>query len=345
MTAAELAKSLKLSRTTVSLVLNSRGEDYGISPETIQRVREAARVSKYTANPVARQLAGKRSNAIGVLINTASLVDPRLIQKMEMLASQRQLRFIVGYAVGNEREIRTYVEDFRARGVDAIIALNHNHPASRNFIYDELSRAGRVLYFYKPQAAAAENAWFVEPDFHEVGRLATQHLVDRGRRRVALTCISEATYPIMRPRQTAYAEVLRASGMEYDPDLVWKLDEQTSSHWTDAIAESDAEAIVNELVVRRGADAIVSTSDLEAIRLVTALRQAGRRVPDDVAVVGTDNLGVASLVPPYITNIDLRLDALAEASVNLLFEMIEAKSGAAGRGIVVKPTLIARQSS
>lgn len=344
MTCAQLARALNLSRTTVSLVLNSRGPEYGIPEATIRRVREAAQTMNYTANPVARQLTGKRSNVVGLLINTASIVDPRLTQKMEVLAAARQLRFFVGHAVGDEPQIRAYINDFRARGVDAIIAHHHNHPICRDFIYDELATIRRVLYFYKPDPVV-KDPWYVEPDFHEVGRLATQHLIERGRRRIGIVGISETLYPVMRARRVGYREALRAAGLEYEPSLVWMLDERLSTHWSEATPESDAEAIVDKLVVREGADAIVSGSDLEAIRLIGVLHRLGRKVPEDVAVIGTDNLGVATLVSPHVTNIDLALDKIAQASVDLLFEMIESPPGAKGHGVVVKPELIVRQSS
>jgi LacI family transcriptional regulator len=263
---------------------------------------------------------------------------------MEMLAAARQLRFFVGHAVGDEPQIRAYIDDFRARGVDAIIVHHHNHPVCRDFIYEELAKIPRVLYFYKPEPVV-EDPWYVEPDFHEVGRLATRHLIDRGRRRISIVCISETLYPVMRARRVGYEDTLRAAGLEYDPSLAWMLDERLSTHWSETTPESDAQAIVDELVVRQGADAIVSMSDLEAIRLIAAIQQTGRKVPDDVAVLGTDNLGVATLVAPHVTNIDLGLDRIAQASVDLLFEMIEGPPGAKGREMVIKPELVVRQSS
>jgi DNA-binding LacI/PurR family transcriptional regulator len=336
-------------------VLNRRAQDYGIPEETIRRVLKAATTSNYVANPVARQLAGKRSNVVGVLINTASIVDPRLTQKMEILAAARRLRFIVGHAVGDEAQIREYVSDFRARGVDAVIAHHHNRPAPGSFIYEELANIKRVLYFYKPPPVVRD-PWFVEPDFREVGRLATHHLVQRGRRRIAITGVSEVTYPVMAPRRLGYEQVLRESGIAVEPALEWMHDEGLSTRWSEPMSESVADAIVEELVVRQRADAIVSTTDLEAIRLIGALRRIGKRVPDDVAVVGTDNLGVGGLISPQVTNIDLRLDALAEATVELLFEMLgdcgdgESRPNRqgdeqSGRGIIVKPQLCVRQSS
>src|SRR5512146_2933778 len=99
-TAEEIATRLKLSPTTVSLVLNGRGRAHRIPDRTAERVLAAAKELHYRPNLVARQLAGKRSNSVGVLISTEAVADTRMIQAMEMRASERGIRFIVGHAVG-----------------------------------------------------------------------------------------------------------------------------------------------------------------------------------------------------------------------------------------------------
>ena len=108
MTVAHLAHRLQLSPATVSFVLNGKAENYRIPPATADRVREEAAKMKYRPSPIARQLAGMRSNSVGVLINTEAVADPRLIQKMEMLAAERGIRFIVGHAVGTQGQVKGY---------------------------------------------------------------------------------------------------------------------------------------------------------------------------------------------------------------------------------------------
>jgi DNA-binding LacI/PurR family transcriptional regulator len=345
MTASELAQHLELSRTTVSLVLNGRAPQCGIPPATAQRVLDAAKKWKYQPNPIARQLAGKRSNAIGILINAGCPTDPRLLRQMEVLAARRHVRFLIGHAAADKQQIQVYLEDFRARGVDAVLTLQHDHPSCRDFIYDELTQLERVLYFYKPNASVPD-PWYVEPDFFEVGRVATQHLIDRGRRRIGIVGFSETIFPSMRPRRLGYEQALREGGFAPDVEMEWLLSDFQSPRWTEPLPEAEASAIVEKLVVHQKADAIVATTDLDAIRIIDCLKKRGYRVPDDVAIVGTDNLGFATLLEPHITNVDLKTKDLAEAVVSLLFEMLDADpADQVGRAIVVQPELIIRESS
>src|SRR4051812_11595716 len=201
MTAAKLAKALNVSRTTVSLVLNGRAKRYGLSPQTVERILEGARRFHYQPDPVARQLTGMRSNVVGILAASSKLVDPRLIEKMEVRAAEKDLRFIVGYATADVTKIRQYIRDFRSRRVEAIISFSHNHPAYRGRLLDELQRdTGPILYYDKP-IARVRDPWYVEVDHFEMGRLAAQHLIDRGRRRIGLIGLNESMFPVIRERR------------------------------------------------------------------------------------------------------------------------------------------------
>jgi DNA-binding LacI/PurR family transcriptional regulator len=351
MTAAKLAKALNLSRTTVSLVLNGRAEHYGLSRETVEKVLAGARELNYHPDPVARQLAGMRSNVIGILISGAYVVDPRLLEKMEVRAAERQLRFIVGHAIGDAAKVREYIQDFRARRTDAVISLHHNRPIAGGPVFDEFKKIDRVLYFERPTGAAGRNAWHVELDYYEMGRIAAQRLIDRGCRRIGLVGLEEAIYPVLRRRRFGFRDALRSAGLPHGRDLVWTVDERRSLRWNEPPGEAEAAAIVDELVVRQKVDGIFAVNDLYVARLLPALRRLGRRVPDDVALVGADNMDVGTLIEPQVTTIDVAIDALADAAIDLLFQMLGAPQGAparppsAGRGIVVKPQLIVRQSA
>jgi LacI family transcriptional regulator len=360
MTAAKLAKELNVSRTTVSLVLNGRAERYGLAPETVERVLEGARRFNYRPDPVARQLAGMRSNFIGILANSSKLVDPRLIEKMEVRAAAKQLRFIVGYATDDVPNIKRYLQDFRGRRVDAVISLSHNHPAYRGLVLDELQREkGRVLYYEKP-IGQIRDPWYVDLDYYEMGRLAAQHLIDRGRRRIGFIGLDESFFPVLRHRRRGFEDTLRQAGLP-TRGLVWRVDEHRSLNWMEPPTEEDAARIVDELVVRQKCDGIFAVNDLYAARMMSVLRRLGRRVPDDVALVGGDNMDIGTLVEPQITTVDVQIDELAGATIELLFEMLHQPeagngdsstkttdaavgegSGSAGRGIVVKPKLVVR---
>ncbi|HOW71986.1 MAG TPA: LacI family DNA-binding transcriptional regulator [Phycisphaerae bacterium] len=347
-TSEQIASKLKLSPTTVSLVLNGRGQAHRISDRTARRVLATARRMNYRPNPIARQLAGKRSNAVGVLINTEAVVDVRIIQWMERRAADRGIRFIVGHAIGSRERVRDYLDDFRARGVDGVISVFHNHPDYAAFVQPALARFGNVVYYEKPgvlRRTQAERACYVEADFREVGRVGVRHLLERGRRRIGLV-MSNLVFPYAVQRHESYRESLAAAGLDYDERLVWVLGERTAAGWMDAFTPDLAQAAVDHLVLDQKVDGIVAVNDAYAARIMAALRHRGRRVPEDVAVVGCDNLDISTLVDPPLTTIDLRVEELARAMTSLLFELLdEGTVPADRRAVVIPPQLVVRASS
>lgn len=346
-TSEQIASRLKLSPTTVSLVLNGRGKAHRISERTTQRVLAAAKELNYRPNPIARQLAGKRSNAVGVLINTAAVADVRLIQAMETRAADRGIRFIVGHAIGSCERILDYLNDFRARGVDGVISIFHNHPDYADTVQPALARFDNVVFYEKPgvlKGSKAGRVCYVEPDFRTVGRISVEHLVQTGRRRIGLV-LSNLVFPYALQRYDSHREAMVGAGLPLDGRLIWILNERTQAHWTDPFTPELAAQVVQDLVVAQEADAIVAVNDIYAARLSTAVRQCGRRVPDDVAVVGCDNLEIGTLIEPSLTTIDLRVDELAHSMTSLLFELLEnGEVPPERRAIVVSPELIVRAS-
>ncbi len=345
-TATQIAKSLGVSQTTVSMVLNDQSKKYNISEATTKRIKDEARRLGYRPSSVARQLAGMPSNAVGVLLSTAAPADPRLLQAMELLAAERGIRFIVGHAVGAHDRVQDYLDDFRARDVDGIISIFHNHPDYRDAVLPKLAEFDRVVYYEKPLLAGkGESACYVEPDFFEVGRLAVQHLVDRGRRRIGLV-LNHLLFPFARARLDAYKQVLKEAGCEVDKELIWVMDEQPDLCWTDPFTEETALRVVDELVLKRKADGIVLVNDFYAAWTVAALRRRGLRIPDDVAVVSCNDLDIGPIIDPPLTAVNLRVNDLASAIMDMLFKLLDAgKVPAKQRAVVVKPRLTVRESS
>jgi DNA-binding LacI/PurR family transcriptional regulator len=332
----------------VSLVLNGRGESHRIPTSTIARVTAAARKFEYHPNLVARQLAGKRSNAVGVLISTEAVADVRFIQAMELLAARRGLRFIIGQAVDTRERVKEYLDDFRDRGVDGVISIFHNHPDFRDVVLPELAQFRNVVYYEKPDHAddaAVAAAWYVEPDYYEIGRLGVQYLLDHGRRRIGLVLNNRVfSYAIHRHR--AYADALRAARPARRAPLVWIMGEQAQVRWTDPFTDKLALKAVDELVIDQRADGLVVVNDLYAAKLIRALRQRGKRVPDDVAVIGCDNLDFSSALEPPLTTFDLRGPELAQAMMELVFSQLDGKTlPRKERQRVITPDLVVRESA
>lgn len=345
-TAIQIAENLGVSQTTVSMVLNDQSKKYNISAATTKRIKDEAKRLGYRPSSVARQLAGMPSNAVGVLLSTAAPADARLFQAMELLAAERGIRFIVGHAVGMHDRVQDYLDDFRARDVDGIISIFHNHPDYRDTVLPKLAEFDRVVYYEKPLFdPQAGKPCYVEPDFFEVGRLAVQHLVDRGRTRIGLV-LNHLLFPFARARLEAYEKVLEEADFTVEKELVWVMDEQPELCWTDPFTEEAALRVVDELVLKQKADGIVLVNDFYAAWTVAALRRRGLRIPDDVAIVSCNDLDIGPIIAPPLTAIDLRVDELATAVMNMLFELLDkGKVPAKQRAVVIKPRLIVRESS
>jgi len=347
-TAATIAEQLELSRTTVSAVLSGRAERHRISESTVQRVMAAARKLNYRPNAAARQLAGKRSNAVGVLVTSELMIDLRLIELMEVLASRKGVRFMVGHAVGSPEQVKEYLADFQSRGVDAVISFFHSHLASRGLFVPELFQF-RNLVFYEPPIGrdrqVIEGFCFVGPDFDEVGRLGVQHLIDRGRRRIGLM-LRESDLPYAAQRRHAFKQTLVSAGCPYGDELVWTMTDRTGRNWTEPLTPETAALAVDELVERQKVEGIVAVNDLYAACLITLLRKRGYRVPQDVAVIGCDNLEFGSFMDPAITTIDLQLADIAQGIVSILFDLLDGRQIPKDRqGVIVKPKLVVRDSA
>jgi DNA-binding LacI/PurR family transcriptional regulator len=349
-TISSMARRLSLSPTTVATAINGSASRYGISEATVARVKaEAARLN-YRPNAAARQLTGKRSNTVGVLITTDALADPRLIQRMEILAAERGIRFLVGHVVSGPARAKDYLDDFHGRGIDAVISIFHNHPDYQEIVRRELSRFERVVYYERPagdlRAGAADVApCYVQPDFYEAGRLAVQHLVDRGRRRIGLA-LDNVLFPYGEAWKSAYRDVLQAAGLPVEDGLFWVMDRRMPVRGIEPLTTEAAARAVDDLVLAGGADAVVTCRDSDALRIMAALHRRGRRVPDDVALVGCDNAEVGTCVEPQLTTVDLRVDDLARAVVEILFQMLDDDAvPQEHRAAIIKPELIVRQST
>ena len=223
-----MAERLSLSPATVSLVISGRASQYGISESTVARVKAEAERVHYQPNAAARQLSGKRSNMVGVLISTDAMADPRLIQQMEILAAERGIRFLVGHVLGGPDRIKDYLDDFRSRGVDALISIFHNHPDYADVLFKELPRFERVVYYEKPGGRLQADVdgvepCYVQPDYYEAGRLAVQHLVDRGRKRIGLA-LDNMLFPYGEAWRSAHQNVLKAAGLPVEDRLFWVMD-------------------------------------------------------------------------------------------------------------------------
>jgi LacI family transcriptional regulator len=331
-TSADVATEAGVSRTTVSFVLNGR-TDVKIPDDTRRRVLDAAERLGYHPHAPARQLAGGRSHILALVLRQS----PEQIAADAVLGET--LRGLA--AAARAKAFRVMVDPLPVDGPDASYAglLRSQHadgliisgPRVDDQQLLELVRDGFpiVLQGALPGLDVAS----VDVDNVAGARGAVEHLLALGHRRVALITNAPLVYTAAQERLEGYRQALAAFDVEFDDDLVES-------------AEFDApsgHAAMVRLLGRTTFAAAFVASDVVALGAIGALREAGRRVPDDVSVVGFDDIPLAAYFDPPLTTIRLPAFELGQAAGRALLDRI-ADPAAAGRTLL--PTeLIVRGST
>ncbi|MCV2393283.1 LacI family transcriptional regulator [Actinotalea sp. M2MS4P-6] len=326
-TITDVARAAGVSRGTVSRVLN--GARY-VSPSALAAVNEAIRATGYQANSHARSLVTGRSNSVAfVLTEPQHLLfeDPTfsiMLRAAAQALAQRDIPLVLMVA-GSEEERRRTTTYVAAGHVDGVLLVSTH--AGSPLLRDLLSEHVPVVTSGAPLGFDAVG--YVEADEIGGARAMVRHLVERGR-----STIATVTGPLDTP-----GGLKRLEG--YRLEMADRLDESLIAHG-DYSRESGRRATAELLARRPDIDAIFVASDLMAAGAVTALAEHGRRVPEDVAVGGFDDTGMAAALHPPLTTVRQPLDRIAREQVRLLLEIIDGQEPAA---ITLPTQLVVRAST
>jgi LacI family transcriptional regulator len=299
---------------TASKALNGRGQ---LRPETRQRVlAEAARL-EFRPNDLVKSLLRGRTYTVGLLTSDFSgrFTMPLLAGVEDALGAAEILVFLCNLRDDPAREERV-VASLLAKQVDGLIVTGRRTDPRPPL---PLGRA-RVPVVYANTRVDDPAALCLLPDDAGGARLAAAHLLAAGRRRLAHVT-GPAHWDAVRQRLAGLTAVLNEHGLDLPPTRV------ASGPWTEAAGYAAADRL---LAADPAIDAVFCGSDLIARGLLDALRERGRRVPEDVAVVGFDNWAiVAEAARPPLTTVDLELHELGRAASAELLAMVagEARSG------------------
>ena len=288
-----MAARAGVSRTTVSFVLNDR-PGANISPPTRERVLLAAKELGYHPHAPARILAGGKSHTLGfVLRQSAEQVagDAALAETLRGLATAARAAGFRVMVEPLDPVDGSYESLLRAQHVDGLVVSG---PRVDDDGLVRLARDGFpiVLQGSLPGLDVAS----VDIDNVSGARRAVEHLIGLGRRRIACITNAPLAYTAAQERRDGYRAALEAAGLEYDERLVAEA----------AFDAGSGHRAMAELLGRRGSiDAAFVASDVVAFGAIAAIREAGLRVPDDVSVVGFDDIALAAFFDPPLTTVRL----------------------------------------
>ena len=307
-TIRDVATVAGVSRGTVSRVING---GRWVSPEARTAVEEAIRSTGYTANHAARSLATGRSGSIAFLLTEPQHLlfdDPTfalLLRGAAGAAAQRGTTLVLLVA-GTPAE-RDGIEHYVSAGhVDGVMLIS-SHESDP--LISTLLAAGIPTVSCGIPLGHEGEAPAVSVDEVGSARIMTRHLLDRGHRRIAMIAGPQDT-PGGRYRLVGLRDEL---GDAFDPALVEE---------GDYSSESGARAMAALLERAADIDAVFAASDLMAAGAISTLRAAGIRVPEDVAVAGFDDSGLAANHQPPLTTMRQPWDRISEAMVDMLLDII-----------------------
>jgi LacI family transcriptional regulator len=304
----DVAALAGVSIATASKALNGRAQ---VRAETRRRVVEAAEELSFQPNALARSLLSGQTKTVGLLTSDSvgRFGIPVLLGAEDAFGAGEMAVLLCdarGDAIREQHHLRTLL----ARRVDGLIVVGESTDARPSISRD---LAVPVVYAYAP-SDDPQDVSFVPDDVAGAG-LAVRHLLTLGRSRIA-HATGPTHYQAARDRAAGFAAAMEESGLEPGQILygAW------SQRWGRQAAE---------IVLRAdpAVDAVVCGSDQIAAGFVEAARERGRRVPDDLAIVGYDNWEVLSAeTRPPLTTVDMKLERLGRTAAQHLFAAIDGRA-------------------
>ncbi|WP_338900446.1 LacI family DNA-binding transcriptional regulator [Streptomyces sp. TG1A-60] len=337
-TLEEVAARAGVGRGTVSRVINGSPR---VSDATRAAVEAAVAELGYVPNTAARALAANRTDAIAMVVpepETRFFAEPYFSDILKGVGAQlsdTEMQLLLIFA-GGDRERRRLAQYLAAHRVDGVLLVSVH---ADDPLPDLLSQLEIPAVISGPRSAH-ETLPSVDSDNYGGGRSAVQHLIERGRTRVATITGRLDVYGAQR-RIEGYREALEDAGREVDERLIVPGD----------FTEEGGRRAMAELLSRcPDLDAVFAESDVMAAGARQVLREAGRRIPDDVALVGYDDSAIARHMDPPMTSVRQPIEEMGRAMIDLLLDEIADRRPAVSRGLerrqVVLPTeLVERDSS
>jgi DNA-binding LacI/PurR family transcriptional regulator len=333
-----LAEHLKLSQTTVSLVLNNSPSAKSIPPETRKRVHDAAIRFDYRPNYFARSLRQSKSMSVGVLAPDLSegYFTRVMSGVVEELTAAHYFYFTACHDWKSEM-IEKYPGMLVERAVDGFLLLNTKA--------DKISVPIPVVAI--SAHLANENVTNIVLDHYHAAKQAISHLYELGHRKLAIMRGPRAI-PDSEYRWESIQQVANEYGLKLDPSLIIRID---SEGWSMRTGYHPMAPEIGyrpmKALLKKTTDftAIFCFNDIAAIGAIRALNDAGLSVPGHVSVVGFDDIQSAAYAMPSLTTVRQPLSEMGRRGAQVLLQRIADRSKVFPAEIVMSPELIVREST
>ncbi len=331
-TIRDIAREANVSVTTVSLILN--GKPNTVSEATAGRIREIAAKYNYAPNHFAVGLVTKKTNTIGLILpDIANTFFAELAKSVDGFCTASGYSMILSNTNNDPEKDLTAVTLLVNRGIDGlIIAFSQDENKERSAAFIALLDDLGVPFVALDSWIEGLKCSGVSIHHSKGGMMATNHLISLGHTRIGCITGPRGSYTAER-RLKGYIGALTEAGIPFDETLVAAGDYQFDSGSSAA-----------HLLIDRGVTAIFASNDLMAYGAYQAVQSRGLNVPDDVSIVGFDDLFFSNILQTPLTTIHQSVPALGQEAWNLLYDRLK-HDGIDDEYRQLEPHLIIRDST
>lgn len=326
-TIKDVALECGLALSTVSNALSNKSL---VTKETRKRVEEAAKRLGYRASSIARGLRTNRTSAIGVLV--ADIANPSVadhVRGIDDVATRENLSVILCNTDDDEDRQVMLMESLRDRNVDGIILISQHCREAR--VRDLMDDVPFVLMHRRSSDFADP---YVGTDNHQAIKSVMDHLTDLGHSRIALVEGPQDSSTV-HERQAAYREIVRMKKLDDDEALIIK---------SDYGLEAGLQAGEHIFGMAKRPTAVIASNDMNALGFLEAARQHGVRVPEDMSLVGADDIPFAKFSGVDLTTTRPPRRKMGVCAADMLVRMIQGQD-LAGEAHIFSTELVTRGST
>ena len=329
-TIVDVAQKCGVSVATVSRVVN---KNYPVSEKTRLRVQAAIDELHYVPNVQARELNLRHSTTIGVVVpGLYNMFFAEVIDGIEAAVSNDKYSLLLSCARNDPAQEQASARELVARNVAGLIVISPNTETLEEDFYKQM--AVRTPLIFINGYREIEGASYVMGAEAAGTRTALQYLLELGHRRIMFVRGSHSdSYAV---KEEVYRELMQAEGL-LDEQMIVDMGDGNTSDTVD-----DTEWILSLRLPELKPTAVFCCNDLMAVGVQHACQKAGLIVPEDISIVGYDNIALAHFVSPKLTTIDQQMFRLGHAAAELVIEKIR---GGRNRRVEIENVLVERETT
>jgi len=329
----DIAKRLHLSASTISRGLSGHPE---IRKDTVRRIQQTAQAMGYQQNTFASNLRKNKSNTIGVILpRLDSNFQSSVIAGIENMVSKQGYNLIISQSRESmDREKKSVQTLFNSRIEGLLISLACD-TCNLEHLDTLYKKEVPIVFFDRVQDHPEYSSSKVVIDNVKAGFDATEHLIQQGCSRIVYLSDNRKSN-VYSERFEGYKNALKSYKLPYDEELVFE----------DRLNEESGKRTVSKMLrLQQRPDAVFAANDTSAVAIICQLKRTGIRVPEEVAVVGFNNVHVSRIIDPSLTTIHYPGMEMGEVAASALIELLNLKEAPITKKIVLEHRLIIRESS